>query len=727
MLLVLVEQVEVFLQAQWETARRRSRGMTRIRTPYGNAAIWLGADQGREDLALLFRVEERRACAAPGLLVALCGRWDALDGKNARLILTPVPSEWLEAEVLSFFTREGFAATLEDRSIELLSEMTPADALSKAAVICFALDPFSRTQPELFSKAREVGRQHQIHEELLGLLDEKEGGSRIGKLLGKGSAQRNTVERDGALISALRRIGSKVLVQFNCDGGRTLRAIAKGYPLERAIGIEPSIQRARRSVTGFELLHGSVVEPPESIPASSTALLLNALPPSGDLRLDRAAEVLFERIGFEWVLCVEARQDLHSWAETAATRFGYRSSPVWRIGSDHAVMLRRMPGSCPRKGVSIRDRSAFHAGTSEASSILNVDPRWLVYLPPEAATLQSDRVDGELEHPKPIFDYYRAEGISKFVVEAKPMGSRAVAVVCLDEAAGKRRFGKHSRGCIYTRKGRAFFDDDSALLKDLADALSLADFWNRFQTDWVCLEGEVRPWMLKAASIIEEHGEELRAGEAMYAHAGRALKEFGAEDYIAPGRRCFENYRVLYERYAKEADEITFAPVHLIAVEGRTFFGRSHLWHMETLGVLARSSGTPFAETLYRFVTLDDPASIQECQKLWRENAAVVIKPLPFVPKGRRGSAQPAFLCRSREHLRLVFGPEYDLPENRLWLSERRALDQRRNNNRRIQKQWALSIEAVERFVAREAIERLEECIRGFLALDQDPHRKGNQ
>jgi len=42
----------------------------------------------------------------------------------------------------------------------------------------------------------------------------------------------------------------------------------------------------------------------------------------------------------------------------------------------------------------------------------------------------------------------------------------------------------------------------------------------------------------------------------------------------------------------------------------------------------------------------------------------MVVKPLGFVEKGRRGFVQPAVKCRGREYLRIIYGPEYTLPEH---------------------------------------------------------------
>lgn len=42
----------------------------------------------------------------------------------------------------------------------------------------------------------------------------------------------------------------------------------------------------------------------------------------------------------------------------------------------------------------------------------------------------------------------------------------------------------------------------------------------------------------------------------------------------------------------------------------------------------------------------------------------MVLKPLDFISKGRRGFTQPAIKCRDPEYLRIIYGPEYLLAEN---------------------------------------------------------------
>jgi hypothetical protein len=143
---------------------------------------------------------------------------------------------------------------------------------------------------------------------------------------------------------------------------------------------------------------------------------------------------------------------------------------------------------------------------------------------------------------------------------------------------------------------------------------------------------------------------------------------------------------------------------------------------MEVLRALARKGGKPFVETPYRVVSLGDEKAVEECLSWWEELSGsgaegLVIKPLYGAPRGRRGLAQPAIKCRTREHLRLVYGPEYDLIENRWALAH--ALSRRREKHRRVLKQMVLSIEGVERFLRGEPTAQIENCLRSLLSLDR--------
>lgn len=95
----------------------------------------------------------------------------------------------------------------------------------------------------------------------------------------------------------------------------------------------------------------------------------------------------------------------------------------------------------------------------------------------------------------------------------------------------------------------------------------------------------------------------------------------------------------------------------------------------------------------------------------------MVVKPLSFVQKGRRDLTQPAAKCRGREYLRIIYGPEYTRAEQFTRLRQR-SLARKRSLAIR---EFALGVESLERFVCREPLRRVHECVSGVLALESEP------
>lgn len=95
----------------------------------------------------------------------------------------------------------------------------------------------------------------------------------------------------------------------------------------------------------------------------------------------------------------------------------------------------------------------------------------------------------------------------------------------------------------------------------------------------------------------------------------------------------------------------------------------------------------------------------------------MVVKPLDFIAKGKKGLLQPAVKCRSREYLRIIYGPDYTSEVN-LTRLRNRGLGAKRSLALR---EFALGIEALERFVRREPLRRVHECVFGVLALESEP------
>ncbi len=143
---------------------------------------------------------------------------------------------------------------------------------------------------------------------------------------------------------------------------------------------------------------------------------------------------------------------------------------------------------------------------------------------------------------------------------------------------------------------------------------------------------------------------------------------------------------------------------------------------METLARLCAADDALLLATPYRVVDVTDDTSVAAGVAWWEELTAqggegMVVKPLPFVTSGRRGLVQPAIKCRGREYLRIIYGPEYTAPEHLERLRQRGLAGKRSLALR----EFALGIEALERFVRREPLRRVHECTFGVLALESEP------
>jgi protein phosphatase len=95
----------------------------------------------------------------------------------------------------------------------------------------------------------------------------------------------------------------------------------------------------------------------------------------------------------------------------------------------------------------------------------------------------------------------------------------------------------------------------------------------------------------------------------------------------------------------------------------------------------------------------------------------MVAKPASFIARDAKGLVQPAVKVRGREYLRIIYGPEYDAPENLARLKQR-GLGAKRSLAFR---EFALGCEALRRFVAREPLRRVHECVFAVLALESEP------
>lgn len=377
------------------------------------------------------------------------------------------------------------------------------------------------------------------------------------------------------------------------------------------------------------------------------------------------------------------------------------------------------------------------AAALEVMSRFAIAPQWLIHLPPTMSPVETSPRDGWLERPEEAFAFYRSRGVGSVVLQEKHMGSRALVAVCRDADVARRRFGVagDEAGAIWTRTGRAFFSDPDLTAQALARVRAAADaagLWETLATDWALFDCEIMPWSAKAASLIEsQYGPVASAAVAGLSAAQETIARAAARGVpvsVEPitGRleraRAYEQSWAPYVWPVSGIKDIRIAPFHLLASEGSVHVDRDHAWHMGWAQALAAPASSILQLTNWRSLDLADDVACAEAVTWWEDLTAaggegMVVKPATFMARGTKGLIQPALKVRGRTYLRLIYGPEYDDPANleRLkarGLSTKRAL---------ALKEFALGVEALERFVAREPLRRVHECVFAILALESEP------
>ncbi|MFI1097647.1 polynucleotide kinase-phosphatase [Streptomyces sp. NPDC020917] len=388
--------------------------------------------------------------------------------------------------------------------------------------------------------------------------------------------------------------------------------------------------------------------------------------------------------------------------------------------------------------LAVREENA--AAALEVMSRFAVDPRLLAYLPPTMAPCATSQQDGYLEHPLEAFAAYREDGVRRVVCEEKHMGSRAVALVCRDEAVAAERFGIEGvTGALHTRTGRPFFDDPRVteeVLARLRAAVTAAGLWEEFGTGWLLLDAELLPWSLKASGLLrKQYAAVGAAAGAVFPPALAALESAAGRGTDVSALLARQRERAAdagaftdaYGRYCWTTDGLQgvhLAPFQLLAVQGRSLAALPHDRQLALLDRLVEADPSGLLRTTGRLVVdTEDEASVAAGVAWWLEltgagGEGMVVKPLDALvrtPGGRL--VQPGIKCRGREYLRIIYGPEYTRPEHlaRLrgrFLGHKRSLALR---------EYALGLEALDRLAGGEPLWRVHEAVFAVLALESEP------
>ncbi|MEM8667219.1 MAG: polynucleotide kinase-phosphatase [Planctomycetota bacterium] len=405
------------------------------------------------------------------------------------------------------------------------------------------------------------------------------------------------------------------------------------------------------------------------------------------------------------------------------------------------VIGKRIVTTRLQRNVTIREENATAA--LEVMSRFAANPKWLIYLPPTMSPCETSSEPGMLEHPVEAFSYFRNQGVPRVVCQEKHMGSRAVVVVCRDEAAARDRFGvADESGIVFTRTGRRFFNDadlETRFLDRLRQAMTSSGFWDTFETSWACLDCELMPWSAKAQDLLRSQYAAVGAAgrsalstvtSSLQAAANRLSGDESAlattmAEHMSVRSTSVEKFTTAYRHYCwpvESLDDLKLAPFHLLASEGAVHINQSHLWHMETLRRICDADPDILLATQHKAIHLTDLDSVAAGLDWWiglteSGGEGMVVKPADWIVRSNKGLVQPAVKCRGKEYLRIIYSPDYDSAEN-LPRLRKRNLGRKRSLALR---EFALGIESLERFVRREPLRKVHECVFGVLALESEP------
>ena len=265
-------------------------------------------------------------------------------------------------------------------------------------------------------------------------------------------------------------------------------------------------------------------------------------------------------------------------------------------------------------------------------------------------------------------------------------------------------------------------------------ALERSGLWSELETDWLVLDCELLPWSAKAEELLRRQYASVGAAAtnalaaeraAVDATVARGVDTAGLDDHLRDRVEMIEGFVAAYRRYCwpvNGVDDFKLAPFQILAGEGVVHALKDHLWHLEVIARLCDGDMNTFRHTESITVKVNDPASVDAGTTWWETLTAkggegMVVKPARVVHRGPKGLAQPGIKCRGREYLRIIYGPEYTA-ERHLSRLRSRGLGLKRSL---AQREFALGIEALERFVAHEPLYRVHECVFGVLALESEP------
>ena len=353
----------------------------------------------------------------------------------------------------------------------------------------------------------------------------------------------------------------------------------------------------------------------------------------------------------------------------------------------------------------------------------------LPFIPSTISPCKASQLDDYLEHPTKAFEEYTKMGAKKLIGELKHMGSRAVILAFESEAKALEYTNQSKTTIIYTRKGLPFFkgSDDDYICDKIQSLLKANDYYKKHDTGFVLIDAEILPWNAKGSGLLtNQYLPVLDSSKSLNENIQKNLKDIDGLDYIADEiTNNLDNigkYKEQLENYCWDADitSIKIAPFHLLAHEKKTFFDKTHEWHLNHFNeLIAMTTNDLFEKTPYVIVDLDDEASKERAVDFWLDITSkgyegVMFKTETFIEKNENGETiLPMMKVRGKDYLRIIYGINYNSDKYLDKLRYRNVSKKRFLHY----KETALAIESVKLFANGEPFEKWHDYLFANLCL----------
>lgn len=375
--------------------------------------------------------------------------------------------------------------------------------------------------------------------------------------------------------------------------------------------------------------------------------------------------------------------------------------------------------------ISARDvRSAI-----DAISFKLLPMNVLPFIPSTISPCRASELEDFLEHPIKAFEEYKKMGAKTLIGELKHMGSRATILAFESEDKAIHYTNQPKTTIIYSRNGLPFFkgSDDEFICDKIQHLLKSNNYYKKHNTGFVLMDVEILPWNAKGSGLLtNQYLPVLDSSKSLNNKLLGNLEGIKGLEHIVKEVNNnlinIDKYKEQLENYCWDADitNIKIAPFHLLAHEGKTYFDKTHEWHLNHFNELIDiPSNDLFEKTPYVLVDLDDEDSIKKAVDFWLDVTAkgyegVMFKTETFIEKNDEGETiLPMMKVRGKDYLRIIYGINYNDDKYIHQLRYRNVSKKRFLHY----KQTALAVESVKLFANGESFDKWHDYVFANLCL----------